>query len=223
MSRTNRCALWLLPAVFGLGFLLAPRASVAGPGYVNFLFGQKAFDSDWDPIDQQSTFGAEGVFGPAKWPVSLDAYIMHAKGSKDADISGTPYNFDATTYEYGLGLNKTFGKEKFHPYVNAGAVLAKVSASITQSGTTGTTDANGFGFWGGGGAFYRLGTTFNIGGAVRYSTADVDFKAYTTTIGNIAFNGATIDAGGSHVRRPGRVGLAEVPRSESLDRQAVLF
>src|SRR4249919_3670121 len=33
MSRTNRCALWLLPAVFGLVFLLAPRASVAGPGY----------------------------------------------------------------------------------------------------------------------------------------------------------------------------------------------
>jgi hypothetical protein len=196
MSRTNRCALWLLPAVFGLGFLLAPRASVAAPGYVNFMFGQKIFNSDWDPIDKQTAWGAEGVFGPARWPVQMDAYYSHASKSKDAVISTVQGTFKGTTNEFGFGANKTFGKKKLHPYVNAGALLAKVTASFSQSGTSGSNDARHIGVWGGGGAFYRLGTAFNIGGAVRYSSATVDFKAYTTTIGGIPFNGASVDAGG---------------------------
>lgn len=197
MSRTNRCALWLLPAVFGLGFLLAPRSSAAAPGYVNFMIGQKIFDHDeWDPIDKQTAFGAEGVFGPAKWPVQMDAYLSHASKSKDQVISGVQGNLDATTWEFGFGANKTFGKKKVHPYVNAGVVLAKVDASFSQGGTSGSDNAKKLGFWGGGGLFYRMGSAFNIGGAARYSAADVDFNAFTSTIGNVPFSGGSIKAGG---------------------------
>jgi hypothetical protein len=46
----------------------------------------------------------------------------------------------------------------------------------------------------GAGAFYRIGTRFNLGGAVRYSSANVDFNAYDT--GNVEFKGADLNAGG---------------------------
>ncbi|MGH7682217.1 MAG: hypothetical protein ACRENN_09560, partial [Candidatus Eiseniibacteriota bacterium] len=157
----SRRGLWLLPAVLGFGFLWAPRASASAPGYVNFMFGQKVFNSDWDPIDKQTAWGAEGVFGPAKWPVQMDAYYSRASKSKDAAISGVQGTFEGTTTEFGFGANKTFGKKKIHPYVNAGAVLAKVTASFSQSGTSGSNDASHIGVWGGGGAFCRLGTSFN--------------------------------------------------------------
>lgn len=197
MSRMNRCALWVLPAALGLGFLLAPRASLAAPGYVHLMFGQKVFDSeDWDPIDKQASFGAEGVFGPASWPVQMDAYVSRASGSKDQVISGVQGNLDADTWEFGFGANKTFGKEKFHPYVNAGLVHVKVSASFSQGGTSGSDEEKAFGFWGGGGVFYRLGSAFHIGGAARYSVADVDFNAFTSTIGNVSFSGSNVKAGG---------------------------
>jgi hypothetical protein len=177
---------------------VAPIAdALAGPGYVNFMIGQKVLDSDdWDPIDKQASIGVEGVFGPAKWPVQLDAYVSRTSGDKAATINGVQGNLEAETYEFGLGLNKTFGESRVRPYVNAGVVHAKVDVTVSQSGTSGSDGASGFGFWGGGGVYYRVGSAFNIGGAVRYSAADVDFDSFTTTVGSVPISGQTVQAGG---------------------------
>ena len=186
-----------------MGALLAvPSLAGAGPGYVNFMLGQKLFDSDhWDPIDKQTSIGAEGVFGPATWPVSLDAYVSRASQEKtffvDDGFGGTiDATADATTYEFGLGINKTWQRKKFYPYLNAGAVMAKIDVTARYGGTSASDGDKGLGFWGGGGLFYRVGTTFNFGGAVRYSSADVNFNAFETTIGNASFAGANVPAGG---------------------------
>ena len=181
-------------------FIAMPSVASAGPGYVNFLLGQKIFDSeDWDPIDKQTTFGAEGVFGPSTWPVHIDTYLARASQEKtayaDDGFGGTiSYTADATTYEVGAGLNKTWTRGKFYPYLNAGALMAKIDVTFRQGGTSTSDDDKGFGFWGGGGAFYRVGSTFNLGGAVRYSSADVTFNAFDT--GNVSFGGANVKAGG---------------------------
>ena len=198
MARMERAALAFAPAILALGLLSSPSPSHAGPGYVNFMIGQKAFDSDdWSPIDKQPSFGVEGVFGPAKWPVQLDAYVARASKSKDAVFAGVQGTFEATTYEFGFGLNKTWTTEnkKFYPYVNAGMVHAKVDGSVSQQGTSGSDQATGFGFWGGAGAFYRVGTAFNIGAAGRYSAVDVDFNPYTGVSG-VSIPGGDIAAGG---------------------------
>lgn len=202
MARIDRTFRTIVLTVVACALFAVPSVAGARPGYVNFMLGQKLFDSDhWDPIDKQTAFGAEGVFGPATWPVSLDAYLSRASKSKDVSfddgsggtIDGTA---DATTYEFGFGVNKTWQRKKFYPYLNAGAMMAKIDVTFHQSGTSASDDDKGLGFWGGGGAFYRIGTTFNLGGAVRYSSADVDFNAFTTTIGNIPFEGASVPAGG---------------------------
>jgi outer membrane protein with beta-barrel domain len=200
MARNDRTTRWTVPTLAALAFLAVPALASAGPGYVNFLLGQKIFDSDhWDPIDKQSTIGAEGVFGKATWPVSLDAYLARASKEKskavDDGFGGTvDVTLDATTYEFGLGVNKTWQRKKFYPYLNAGAVLAKIDVTARQAGTSVSDDDKGLGFWGGGGVFYRVGTTFNLGGAVRYSSANVEFNAFDT--GNVSFDGADVPAGG---------------------------
>jgi outer membrane protein with beta-barrel domain len=200
MARNHRTTRWTVPTLAALAFLAVPALASAGPGYVNFLLGQKIFDSDhWDPIDKQSTIGAEGVFGKATWPVSLDAYLARASKEKskavDDGFGGTvDVTLDATTYEFGLGVNKTWQRKKFYPYLNAGAVLAKIDVTARQAGTSVSDDDKGLGFWGGGGVFYRVGTTFNLGGAVRYSSANVEFNAFDT--GNVSFDGADVPAGG---------------------------
>lgn len=196
MTRMDRVALALVPTVLMLCFLSFPAPSHAGPGYVNFMIGQKVFDSDdWDPIDKQASFGVEGAFGPATWPVHLDVYASRSSGDKAATFSGVQGTFEATTYEFGLGLNKTWIKEKWYPYVNAGVAHAKVDGSVSQQGTSGSDQGSGFGFWGGAGMFYRVGTAFNIGGAARYSAVDVDFNPYTGVSG-VPIPGGKVKAGG---------------------------
>jgi len=197
MSRIDRSVAWLAPALaLALG-LLSPGIAFAGPGYINFMFGQKVYDSDdWDPIDKQTGFGVEGVFGPAKWPVQMDAYVHRTSGDKSVTISGMPGNIEGETFEFGFGANKTVGAKRIRPYLNAGFVHAKTDVTVSQSGTSGSDSASGFGFWGGAGAFYRLGSAFNIGGAVRYSAVDVDFNDFTTTIGSVPISGETVAAGG---------------------------
>ena len=197
MSRFDRAALSFVPAVLALGLLVAPKPSLAGPGYVNFMIGQKVFDSDdWNPIDKQTSFGVEGAFGPARWPVHLAAYLARSSKSKDAAFNGVQGTLEGTTYEFGFGANKTWVSKKLYPYVSAGIVHAKVDVTVRQSGTSGSDEESGFGGWGGAGVFYRVGSAFNIGGAVRYSAVDVDFNSFTTTIGGVPIVGQTVAAGG---------------------------
>src|SRR6185503_3012974 len=105
MTRIRRALRTTAQTLIVLAFAAAPTIAWAGPGYVNFLFGQKIFDKDhWDPIDKQSAIGVEGVFGPATWPVSLDAYLSRASKEKskafDDGFGGTvDVTLDATTYE----------------------------------------------------------------------------------------------------------------------------
>ncbi|HET9940613.1 MAG TPA: hypothetical protein VFR25_05895, partial [Candidatus Eisenbacteria bacterium] len=103
MARNDRTIRRSVQTLAALAFLAVPALASAGPGYVNFLLGQKIFDSDhWDPIDKQSAIGAEGVFGKATWPVSLDAYLARASKEKskavDDGFGGTvDVTLDATT------------------------------------------------------------------------------------------------------------------------------
>lgn len=193
MGNLNRM---ILLVALGCGLLTMASPSLAGPGHINFMIGQKQFDSDeWDPIDKQTSFGVEGAFGPGHWPVQIAAYVSRASDEKAATYGGTQFNLDATTFEFGFGLNKTWAAGKLYPYLGAGGVHAKVDVTAQQSGASGSDDASGFGFWAGTGVFYRVGSTFNIGGGARYSSADVDFNAFTGVSG-VPISGRTVDAGG---------------------------
>jgi hypothetical protein len=193
--------LWIvgctLIALMGGSLLLLPAHASAGPGYINFLLGQKLFKADdWDPIDKQTLLGVEGVYGPTKWPVHIDTYLARSSKSKEAlSYGGIPYHIEATTRELGVGVNKTWTRKKLYPYLGAGLLYAKVDVTVMQSGFSGSDGDNGFGGWGSAGAFYRIGSAFNLGGAARYSAANVDFNSFTGATG-INFQGGSVQAGG---------------------------
>jgi len=196
MATRHSIARWTRLLLVGGCIIFVPARSWAGPGYINFMLGQKLFQSDdWNPIDKQASFGVEGVYGPAKWPVHIDTYLERSSESKDAiAYGGFPYHIQATTRELGVGANKTWTMKKFYPYLAAGLLYVKIDVAVEQSGFSGSDGDNGFGGWGSAGAFYRVGSAFNLGGAVRYSAADVDFNAYQTD--HINFGGANIQGGG---------------------------
>lgn len=172
--------------------------ALAGGGQVNFTLGQKIFnDTDtWNPIDKQTAFGAECDFAPAKWPVEIALYLMRSSDfeSRDLGYNETPVTIDASTWEFGAGLNKTFVLKRWRPYVGAGAVYARTDLTANQGGTMGTDEASGWGYWAGAGVFYRIGPGFNLGGGARYSNATVTFDQFNGQ--NISYRATDVDAGG---------------------------
>jgi len=184
-----------------------PPPASAGPGHVNFTFGQKMFDSDefpdgWNPIDKQASYGAEAAFGPGSWPVQIAVYLERASEEKQSYVddgfgNAIPITIDGTTSEFGFGLNKTLGEKKIRPYLGAGAVYAVTDITVRQSGTSASDDANGFGFWGGAGAFYRIGSSFNLGAGARYSSAKVDYDEFQGT--SISYPSFELESGGFQI------------------------
>ena len=207
MKASSICFRSVSLVLFAVALLVAVPTASAGPGHVNFTFGQKMFESGefpdgWDPIDKQSTYGVEAAFGPGTWPVQIAVYLLRSSEDKSAEVpdgtGGTvPGTIEAEANEFGFGLNKTFGEKKIRPYIGAGGVYMVTDLTASQSGTSFSDAANGFGFWGGAGAFYRLGSTFNLGAGVRYSSATVDYDVYEGT--SISYPAFDLDAGGTQL------------------------
>jgi len=200
-TKSQLLAIAITALVAAALFIPAPPAS-AGPGHVNFTIGQKMFSDDWKPIEKQTSFGAEGAFGPATWPVQMATYLLRASNEttteEDFGAGGAGLTtVDGSTTEFGFGLNKTLGTSKIRPYIGAGGVYVKTDISLLRSGTSWNASANGFGFWGGAGAFYRLGPSFNFGAGVRYSSASVDYSEFNGT--TISYPATNVEAGGTAV------------------------
>ncbi len=169
-----------------LAGLCTPAPAIAGDwtGNANFFLGQKSLDSnDWEPLEDQIEFGAEVSWGPKSWPVLIATDIL-ISGDSD-DISGV--DVDAATSEFDFGVRKIWAVESFHPYVGGGLAIVGAAIEASSGGNSIDESDNGVGVWVGGGAFWRLGSHFNIGGSVRFSTADVEFGS------------EDVDAGGFHV------------------------
>jgi hypothetical protein len=179
----KRSGWWLLALTLLSGTALPISPALAGTGNINFTIGQKSLDSaDWGVLNQQTAFGAEAAFGKVKWPVLIAAYFCRSSGTVDStleDAFGEPFlvHDQYTTQEIGAGLNKTLTvHQRIHPYLSAGGMMGRVSETFKQSGISVSRGAGHIGFWSSLGAFYRMGTRFNIGGIVRYSSATVSLK-----------------------------------------------
>jgi hypothetical protein len=156
--------------------LTVPPALADADGHVNFFLGQKSLDSDdWAPIDDQFEFGAVMSFGQESWPVHIAVDVLGSVGQEDVydDLLGS-VTLTGSTFEVDTGVRKIWKKGKTLPYIGAG--VSVIGAALELDNGFSSVDANGggFGFWAGGGVFWRLGTRFNIGLDLRYSAAEVD-------------------------------------------------
>jgi hypothetical protein len=153
----------------------ASAARADADGHVDFFLGQKTLDSgEWDPIDRQAEFGVVMSFGRDEWPIHIVADVLVSGndgtlvGPIDVDVSGA-------TFEAATGVRKIWGKKAFHPYAGAGIAIlgASIEFDIPGVGIVDDSDST-IGPWVGGGLLWRLGTRFDIGLDVRWSSGDVD-------------------------------------------------
>ncbi len=168
------------PVVVLLFFVLAaigsPGTRADWVGDVNFLLGQKNMKSeDWSPQERQAEFGCLASFGNKDWPVRLAANATtSAKQTTLYDMTtniGTKVT--SSTTELGFGVYKVWSVKQTRPYVGAGiaTLLARVEGEAL--GLKVTADGAGVGGWLDAGVFWRLGSHFDIGFALRYSSGTV--------------------------------------------------
>ena len=183
MNRAGTLALTFLSLL--LFTLIAPLAP-AHAGDLNLFLGAKALnEDDWAPLDSHTELGLQGSWGPPEWPVAIATDLYGSVDSKE--ILGV--DFSASTAEINLGVRKiwrTGGEQRVRPYIGGGIAAISGTLEAESGGVKVSDDDNGVGGWLGGGIFWRLGGSFNLGMDLRLSTATIELY------------GADGNAGGGH-------------------------
>ncbi len=166
-------------------------------GHVNFSFGTKQMDDDWEPVEDQGAFGFGVSWGKRTWPVHI---VIDVLASYEKEEIGS-VDFEGSTGELGLGLQKTWDIGSFHPFLAAGiaAVYARAEVDVdlpSPLDVSASEDELGGGVWTKGGVFWRLGSNFNIGLSVRYSAAEVTFDS--VDLSTLEVEEIDLEAGGLH-------------------------
>ena len=182
-----------IAAITVVGLVLAASAFspawAGADGHVNFFIGQKSLDGDdWEPVEDQLEFGAVMSFGQDDWPVHIAVDVLASAGEeKLGNVTVT-----GSTFEVAAGVRKIWKKGRVLPYLGAGVGVIGAGVKFDDGFVSVDADDSGFGFWAGGGVFWRLGSHFNIGLDARYSSADVDLDLGAGIVAQ------DISAGGLH-------------------------
>jgi hypothetical protein len=169
-----------LVCIFSLIFMQSNR-SLAGEwtGNANFILGSKVLDEDdWEPYEDQGEFGIDIDFRKQNWPVSI---VVASYGSyEEKTVSGN--TVEASTSELRAGARKVWKPmPKMRPYLGGGIALVRAELDGQEE-----DEDSGLGAWCGGGVYWTLGSSFNLGFNLGYS------------YGEVTLFGDDMDAGGSH-------------------------
>jgi hypothetical protein len=184
--------------------LVAPSPSTvaADPdGHVNFFVGQKALDSDdWNPADKQPELGVVMTFGRSDWPVEIALDVLRSTKEDDYVDWGLwnlgTAKFTGATLEIAPGIRKVWNLGRTRPYVGGGMALIKASVEYEYPTVTYDAEETTLGPWLGGGVFWRLGSRFNLGFDVRWSSGDVNLEVNDDNL--FVLNAYNVKAGGLH-------------------------
>jgi len=153
-------------------------AHAGAVGQVNFFLGQKSLDSSVpDAVQDQLEFGAVMSFGQSDWPVYIAADVLTSVDEETVAAFGGNVTLTAVTFEFDSGVRKIWkaGKGgKVLPYVGGGIGIIGAALELDNGFVSVDADDAALGLWADTGVFFRLGSHFNIGVDLRYSTADVD-------------------------------------------------
>ncbi len=158
-------------------------------GNANLLLGAKALDkNDWEPANAQSEAGVEVDFRRRDWPLSVAIDVLGASGEgKVYDPFFGEARMQSETSELCLGIRKVWdGSPSVRPFIGGGISMLKATGRVTVLGITVEDSGSGTGSWFGGGVYWTLGGSFDIGFEFRASS------------GKAKLFGADIKAGGSH-------------------------
>jgi opacity protein-like surface antigen len=157
-------------------------------GNINLLLTQKMLnEDDWSPLDTQTGFGVMADFKMSSWPIAIAAGYQT---TSDNDILFGA-DMEGSTDELDLGIKYIADKVgNLRPFVGGG--LSQIRGKIEGSGPGGSLSVSdtGIGFWLSAGIYWTLAEHINLGGHVKYSSAEV-------TLADPAIGSFDVDAGGS--------------------------
>ncbi|HEX6851083.1 MAG TPA: outer membrane beta-barrel protein [Candidatus Polarisedimenticolaceae bacterium] len=170
-------------------------------GHVNLLVGRKWLDSgDWKPAEKQAELGVAMSFGHSDWPVFIALDVLKSEREDDYVDPVLWYlgtaKFTGATHEVALGIRKIWNRGKARPYVGGGMTLITASVEYDYPSVKYDAEDTTLGPWLGGGVFWRLGSRFNLGFDVRWSTADVNLEVDEDPLFHL--NTYNVKAGGLH-------------------------
>ena len=144
---------------------------VLAAGNINFALGQRSLDnSDYDPVDQQTFFGASVDWDNMEWPVSLAGGLYF---SQKSDSISSSVDVTASVTEATFGVIKSWHPHgTMTPYVGGGLGIVHVNAEVDAPGTTGFDASDtAAALYSEGGIYWRMGSAFNLGVHARYMMA----------------------------------------------------
>lgn len=160
-------------------------------GNVNlFLGGKFLSESEWSPAHEQDEWGIEFDFRQEGWPVNIA--IDYLRG--DISESGFDPVLDSfiearsETSEFCIGARKIWDHfPRVRPFIGGGISYVTAEYTLFAPGIGSFSDSDeDVGAWLGGGVYWEVTRSLNLGFEIRYSFADV-------TLG-----GVDVDAGGEH-------------------------
>jgi len=149
--------------ILPLAMILIATPAMAG-GNANFILGSRGLDHDfWTPVNGQAVLGTQVDFGKEGWPIHLEVGTQISVGY-EKDFIGTS-DVAGSVSELDFGVNKTWvTKGATRPFIGGGMAAVGASYVIEVPGGDDIDDHDGsLGAYFHGGAFWRLGSRFNIG------------------------------------------------------------
>lgn len=157
-------------------------------GNVQFLLTQKMLDEDdWSPMETQRGFGVMGDFKMSSWPIAIAAGYQTTSDSDN--LFGA--DMDATTDELDLGVKYIADQVgNVRPFVGGGLTQARGKMEGSGPGGNLSVSDTGVGFWLSAGVYWTLAEHVNLGGHVKFSSAEV-------TLEDPSIGSFDLEAGGS--------------------------
>jgi hypothetical protein len=159
-------------ALLAVAAFACPPVSADFEGNVNFFLGAKSLNSsDWSPNDNQVAFGAVMSFGAKDWPVQIAGDVLV---SADQTTRGG-VKTTGSTFEFDPGIRWLILKKgTVFPYIGGGVGIIGAAVKVENNFVSIDAADATLGFWTDAGVFFRLGSNFNVGLDLRYSSANVD-------------------------------------------------
>ncbi len=170
-------------AIFLVAALVTTPA-LAG-GNANFFVGQRTLDQDdiegleLKALDDQTPFGVSVDWSVGDWPIHLVAGLYLSSRDETEDFGPLTIDEKVSFMELSFGVNKTWAVSgNVRPFIGGGLVRMEGKLELDATGV-GSLDEDDdvIAVYGEGGLYWRLGSAFNLGGAVRLvKAADMEIQ-----------------------------------------------
>jgi hypothetical protein len=168
----------LLKALAALCLISAVASHPVWAGHVNFTFGDRNLDDDFEPMDGHQVVGVAMLTQQEDWPFSIALGFYRSESDRESDTDFGPLfgpgagSVVSEFNELSIGVAKVWDTIP-HGYVFIGGGMTLMEARVETriSGLDTSADDRGIGPYANGGIFWRVGDALNLGFELRFARA----------------------------------------------------